>query len=172
MNNILLEGDPGIGKTTLILKIAELLTKYRIGGFFTREIREHGYRVGFRIESFSGKSGILSHIKFSAGPQVGKYRVSMEELNSVGAKAIVDALVKCDVIIIDEIGPMELLSEKFKKATQKALNSPKPVLAVVHWKAKDRLIDETKNREDQETFTVTYQNRNKLPEAIARILAN
>jgi len=67
---------------------------------------------------------------------------------------------------------MELLSDEFKEATRKALKSHKPVLAVVHWKAKDRLIDEAKKREDKETFTVTYENRTKLPEAIARILAD
>jgi nucleoside-triphosphatase len=74
---------------------------------------------------------------------------------------------KCDIIAIDEIGPMELFSEKFKQATRKALESRKPVLAVVHWKAKDRLIIEAKNREDAEIFTVTHEKLDKMPEAIA-----
>jgi len=90
----------------------------------------------------------------------------MEDLNAIGAEAIAEAAEKCDIIAIDEIGPMELFSEKFKQATRKALESRKPVLAVVHWKAIDRLISEAKNRQDAEKFTVTQENRDKLPEAI------
>ena len=74
----------------------------------------------------------------------------------------------CPVVAIDEIGPMELFSEKFKEATRKALESSKPVLAVVHGKARDKLINEAKSRQDSETFTVTQENRNKLPETITQ----
>ena len=75
-------------------------------------------------------------------------------------------LKKCDGIAIDEIGPMELFSGKFKEAVRKALNSRKLVVAVVHWKAKDRLISEAKNRQDAETTTVTMENRDKLHKTI------
>ena len=73
-----------------------------------------------------------------------------------------------DVVAVDEVGTMELFSAKFKEAVRKALKSRKPVLAVVHWKAKDKLISEAKSREDSETFTVTQENRNKLPETITQ----
>ena len=72
----------------------------------------------------------------------------------------------CDVIAIDEIGPMELFSEQFKEATRKALESGKLVFAVVHWKAQDRLIVEARNRPDAELVTVTSENREKLHETI------
>jgi nucleoside-triphosphatase len=61
---------------------------------------------------------------------------------------------------------MELFSEKFKDAVWKALNSRKLVIAVVHWKAEDRLIKEAKNREDAETITVTLENREKINQQI------
>ena len=167
---LLLTGNPGVGKTTVLTKAVNLLKERGLsaGGMISREVREGGTRVGFEIlDLSSGRCGWLAHIKQKTGPQVGKYRVNIEDLNAVGAKAVTDALEKCDAIAIDEIGPMELFSEKFKEATQKALNSRKPVLAVVHWKAKDRLISEAKNREDAEIFVITHENRDELPETIA-----
>ena len=166
MNNILLEGDPGIGKTTLILKIAELLTKYRIGGFFTREIREHGYRVGFRIESFSGKSGILSHIKFSAGPQVGKYRVNIPEFEQIAVNELETALTTASIILIDEIGKMELFSERFKEILPRCFDSKKILIASVLSRSFP-FVDHLKIRSDVKLVKVTSQNRHNLAVILA-----
>ena len=166
---ILLTGNPGVGKTTVLTKAVSTLKQkgYCVGGMISREVREGGTRVGFELLDLNdGRRGWLAHINQKHGPQVGKYRVNLEDLDAIGAEAITEAVAQCDIIAIDEIGPMELFSEKFKQATRKALESRKPVLAVVHWKAKDRLIREAKNREDTEMFTVTQENRDKLPEAI------
>jgi nucleoside-triphosphatase len=167
---LLLTGNPGVGKTTVLTKAVGALKEkgYCVGGMISREVRKGGTRVGFEIlDLSSGRHGWLARINQEHGPQVGKYRVNIEDLDAIGAEAIADAVEKCDIIAIDEIGPMELFSEKFKQATRKALESRKPVLAVVHWKAKDRLIIEAKNREDAEIFTVTHEKLDKMPEAIA-----
>jgi nucleoside-triphosphatase len=167
---LLLTGNPGVGKTTVLLKAVNALKEkgYCVGGMVSREVRENGVRVGFEIlDLHSGRSGWLAHVNQKSGQHVGKYRVNREDLDFIGAKAVEDAVEKCDIIAIDEIGPMELFSEKFKQATLKALESRKPVLAVVHWKARDRLIREAKNREDAEIFTVTHEKQDKMPEAIA-----
>lgn len=166
---ILLTGNPGVGKTTVLTKTVNALKQkgYCVGGMISREVREGGTRVGFELLDLSGgRRGWLARINQEHGPQVGKYRVNMEDLNAIGAEAIAEAAEKCDIIAIDEIGPMELFSEKFKQATRKALESRNPVLAAVHWKARDRLINEAKNRQDAEIFTVTHENRDRLPEAI------
>jgi nucleoside-triphosphatase len=166
---ILLTGNPGVGKTTMLTKTVNVLKQkgYCVGGMISREVREGGTRVGFELLDLrGGRRGWLARINQALGPQVGKYRVNTKDLDAIGAEAIANAVEKCDFIAIDEIGPMELFSEKFKQATLKALESRKPVLAVVHCKAKDRLIREAKNREDAEIFTVTHENRDKLPEAI------
>ncbi len=138
-----------------------------MGGMISCEVRKGGTRVGFEILDLnSGRRGWLAHVNQKSGPQIGRYRVNIQDLNSIGAEAISAAVESCDVIAIDEIGPMELFSEKFKDATRKALESCKLVVAVVHWKAQDRLIVEARKREDAELMTVTYENREKLPEAI------
>jgi nucleoside-triphosphatase len=113
----------------------------------------------------SGKSGWLARANLKTGPQVGNYRVNLGDLDGVGAQAICDALEKADVVVIDEIGPMELFSARFKAATAKALDSTKLVIAVVHMKAHDRMVVQAKGRIDAEIFVVTEENREALPEA-------
>jgi nucleoside-triphosphatase len=167
---LLLTGNPGIGKTTVLMKTVNVLKErgYTVGGMISREVREGGARVGFEIlDLASSRGGWLAHVNQKNGPQVGRYRVNIEDLNTVGAQAIIDAAEKSDVIAIDEIGPMELFSEKFKEVVRKALESRKLVIAVVHWKAKDALLSEAKSRQDAETTTVTLENREKLHKTMA-----
>jgi nucleoside-triphosphatase len=167
---LLLTGNPGVGKTTVLMKTVNFLKERGIcvGGMISREAREGGSRVGFEILDLnSGRCGWLAHVNQKAGPQVGKYGVNLDDLNGLGVQAIIDALGNCDVVAVDEVGPMELFSAKFKEAVRKALESRKMVIAVVHWRANDKLIGEAKSREDSETFTVTHENRDKLPEVIA-----
>lgn len=162
---LLLTGSPGIGKTTILLKIVDALKAKgcSVGGMVSREIREGGTRVGFEILNLETKErGWLAHVNQKTGPQVGKYRVNLEDLNKVGVGAIISAVKDCDVVAIDEIGPMELFSEKFKQAVKEAVESCKLVIGVIHWKAKDKLIEMVKAREDAEIFTVTYENRDRL----------
>lgn len=172
---MLLSGSPGIGKTTVLTRIVETLRGkgYTVGGMISREVRSCGTRVGFEILDIAGlRRGWLAHINQPSGPRVGKYRVNIEDLNSVGVEAIVKAIKDADVIAIDEIGPMELFSEKFKQAVKTAVDSKKPLVGVVHWKAKDKLIDEIKIREDAEVHVVNFENRDKLPNAVAEKIAD
>ncbi|MDH7477833.1 MAG: NTPase [Candidatus Bathyarchaeota archaeon] len=166
---LLLTGSPGIGKTTVLLRVVEALKAkgYSVGGMISREVRSCGMRVGFEIlDLSSSRRGWLAHVNQNVGPQVGKYRVNLADLDAVGAEAILKAVEECDVIAIDEIGPMELFSEKFRLAVKKAVESTKPIIGVVHWKARHRLIDEVRAREDVEIFAVTYENRDKMHEII------
>jgi nucleoside-triphosphatase len=122
----LLTGSPGIGKTTMLLKIVEALKAKgcSVGGMVSREVRDGGTRVGFEILNLKTKErGWLAHVNQKTGPQVGKYRVNLEDLNNVGVGAIISAVKDCDVVAIDEIGPMELFSEKFKQAVKDAVES-------------------------------------------------
>ena len=163
---LLLTGNPGVGKTTVLTKILDALKAegYAVGGMISREVREGGVRVGFEVVDIrSGRRGWLAHVQQKSGPQVGRYRVNLEDLNRVGVQAVVAALADCDVVAVDEIGPMELFSGEFKEAVRKVLGSGKLVVAVVHWKARDSLVAEVRKREDAELVVVTVENRDKLP---------
>lgn len=166
---LILTGAPGVGKTTVLAKaVSDLRGRgVNVGGMFSREVREGSTRVGFEIVDVSAaKVGCLASVNQKEGPQVGKYRVNLIDLDSIGAQAINTAVEKSDVVAIDEIGPMELFSNKFKEAAQKALDSGKLVIAVVHQKAQDKLVTEAKNRHDADIFTVTTENRDILHEPL------
>ena len=166
-----LTGRPGVGKTTVLLKIIEELKKqgFRVGGLVSREVREDGSRVGFKvIDLEDGREGWLAHIRQSVGPRIGKYRVCMSDLESIGVEAILKAARKADVVVIDEVGPMELFSQSFKRAVSEALESGKIVLGTIHYRIKDSFISEIKERRGVVIFEVTRENREALPEIIIR----
>jgi len=168
---LILTGAPGIGKTTVLIKTVEALKAkgVNVGGMISREVREGNVRVGFEIiDLTNNKQGCLANVKQKDGPQIGKYHVNLEDLEDIGVTAITEAVEKCAVVAIDEIGPMELFSEKFKEAVKKALASSKVVLAVVHAKARDPLIYEAKQRDDAEIFTVTLDNRDSLTKELKK----
>ena len=167
MNRIfLITGRPGIGKTTALLKtVNELKNKgYIVGGMLSREVRENGRRVGFEIIDLStGNKGELAHLNQPTGPQVSKYKVNLADLDQIGVKAIRDGLKGAEVVVIDEIGPMELFSSAFKEAIKDVIHSQKLVLGVIHHSARDRIIDSTKGRNDTEIVEATLENRRGLP---------
>ena len=168
---LLLTGAPGVGKTTVLVKTVDALKAkgVSVGGMISREVREGNMRVGFEsLDLSSGKRGWLAHVNGQSGPQVGRYRVNLNDLDNIGTAAITKALEKCSAVAIDEIGPMELYSQKFKQAVSEALESKKLVVAVVHGKAKDPLVTQVKRRVDAEIFNVTFSNREKLPEELTQ----
>jgi nucleoside-triphosphatase len=167
----LLAGNPGVGKTSAVLRIVESLKAkgYSVGGMVSREARVGRDRVGFEILNLStGKKGWLAHVAQNEGPQVGRYKVNIEDLDAIGVEAITSALTASDVIVIDEIGPMELHSEKFREAAMKAAESSKLLLGVIHWKATDPLLERIKDRGDSEVRVVTIENRENLPVLVVR----
>jgi nucleoside-triphosphatase len=171
---LLLTGNPGIGKTTVLLQVAEGLKAKgcSVGGMISLEVRSCEERVGFEIlDLVNGRRGWLAHVGQKSGPQVGRYRVNLENLDSVGVAAIDEAVESADVVAIDEVGPMELLSKRFREAVRRAVGSQKPVVSVVHWRVKDRLIDEVKKREDAETIEVKVDNRDKLHKTLVEKVA-
>jgi nucleoside-triphosphatase len=163
-------GSPGVGKTTILLKTTNMLKarSFTVGGMVSREVRSCGTRVGFEVKDLhSGKIGWLAHTNQKYGPQVGKYHVNLADLDGIGAEAVQKASKECDIVAIDEVGPMELFSKKFRQAVENAVDDRKPVIATVHWKAEDQLVKKTKARQDAQTFVVTLENRDSLPPAIA-----
>ncbi|MDH5733716.1 MAG: NTPase [Candidatus Bathyarchaeota archaeon] len=162
---IFITGQPGIGKTSVLLKIIEVLKKrgYLVGGMISQEKREMGIRIGFEIIDIStAQRGWLARVAQSNGPRVGKYRVNLDDLKRIGASSILNAIDETDVIVIDEVGPMELFSPAFKQAVIQALKSNKTILGTIHHRAHDSLVNNIRSRKDAEILDVTYENRNTL----------
>jgi nucleoside-triphosphatase len=164
-----LTGRPGVGKSTIILKVVENLTNrnYDVGGFVSREVRDSGSRIGFKVEDLNtGESGWLAHVDRTKGPKVGKYRVDIRDLEDVGVQALLRAIDKSDILVVDEVGPMELYSKAFKAAVRKGIESSKPMLGTVHQRARDPLIKTIKEHKSSEIITVTQENREQLSKVI------
>jgi nucleoside-triphosphatase len=162
---LLLTGKPGTGKTALI-KEAIASTKVNGGGFYTEEIRTEGIRQGFRIVTLHGQEAILADVSISSPYQVSKYRVDTDSLNKVGVSALRQALREADLIVIDEIGKMELLSPQFKEAVTQVINSGKRVLGTIMLNPHP-FADQIKRHPEVETLLVTRDNR---PEVMKRVL--
>jgi len=168
---LFMTGRSGIGKTTVLLNAAEELKAkgYYVGGMISREVRQEGSRVGFEIINFkTGEKGWLAHINQPNGPQVSKYKVNQKDLDSIGVRAIQTALRDADVVVIDEIGPMELFSQAFKQVVMDAMSSSKLVLGVIHQSARDPIIESIRNRDDTFIATTTFENRNDLQNILIR----
>jgi len=173
---IYVTGRPGIGKSTVVFRAIDILKKHglKIGGIFCPEVRgTYGYRVGFKIvDLLSNKEGWLAKKNIRIpGPRIGKYTVIVDNAISIGVKALRDAINYADVIVIDEVGPMELKVNELRKEIVNALKSNKHVIAVVHYRLRDHeIISILRN---YIKFEVTFANRDKLPKIIAdKILSN
>lgn len=130
--NIFITGPPRSGKSTLIGEVIDDLD-LRAEGLRTPEMRKEGRRVGFKLLDIKSEDeGILAHIDIEEGPKVSKYRVNIEDLERFTRRALKNRSDECEVLIIDEIGTMELYSSVFEKTVKELLKSKILVLAVLH----------------------------------------
>ncbi len=153
-------GQPGSGKTAVI-KEALARTKVKGGGFYTEEIRTLGIRQGFRIATLDGRDAILAHVRISSPHRIGKYKVDIDALDIVGISAVRRALTENDLIVIDEIGKMELLSPGFREIVAQAMNSGKKVLGTIMLNHHPS-ADEIKRHPQAEVLLVTRDNHTEV----------
>lgn len=168
---ILLTGPPGIGKTTLIRRVIDQLD-VDAGGFYTTEMRDavSGRRIGFRIHTLDGRTAVLASVDIEGQPRISKYGVDLAALNEVAVISIRTAVRTKNLVVIDEIGPMELLSDVFRDAVSEALDSDVSVLGTIAQRSRP-VADQIKTRSDVTIIEVSYDNRDELSEEIrARML--
>ena len=160
--NLLISGRPGVGKTTLIQRTLEQLPGVEVGGFYTSEITQNGVRAGFSIKDFKGKEGLLAHVRLNgSNNRVGKYGVNVKDIDKIAVSAIRGALGKSDVLVIDEIGKMELCSRAFRRAVIQALDSDTPVLGTLQTSG-DPFLERIRARPDLQIMAMTERNRDGL----------
>jgi len=161
-----LTGEPGCGKTTLIREVLARSNK-SAGGFYTQEIRSAGVRQGFKIVTLDGKTATLAHTDIRSPYRVSKYGVDLANMEELAVPAIREATETKDIVIIDEVGKMELFSGSFKEAVIEALQSGKKVLGTIML-ASHPWADKIKELPEVEIVRVTKANRS---EVLAKLLA-
>lgn len=160
MLKIAITGAPGSGKTTLCKRLIEAV-QLKVGGILTQDIRQNRVRVGFEIlDVATGHKGILSHVALKAGPKVGKYTVNAGDIERIAIPAIERALHGADLIVIDEIAPMELKSPAFASTAEKAISGTKPLLVTFKKHCEHPLIARIKR--EFSVYEITLPNRDQL----------
>jgi nucleoside-triphosphatase len=156
----LLSGEPGSGKTTIIKEVLSKVNK-SAGGFYTEEVRSQDVRQGFKIVTLDGKNAVLAHTSVRSPHRVSKYCVDIDSIDKVAVPALKQAIQSKDIIVIDEIGKMELFSPSFEDAVIEALQSEKKVLGTIML-ASHPWADKIKERPEVEVIQVTRFNRNEV----------
>jgi nucleoside-triphosphatase len=157
---ILLTGRPGCGKTTLIKRVANNLLQ-RAGGFYTEEIRDGGTRAGFRIVTLDGEEAVFAHVDFKTPNRLGKYGLDLSALERIGVSPIRQAVRARRLVVIDEIGPMEIRSAIFREAVNEALKGGVSILATIFARPLP-FTDAIKSRSDVKLIEVRPDNRERL----------
>jgi nucleoside-triphosphatase len=165
--NILITGYPGVGKTTLIRKLAAELAPFRPAGFYTAEIREKGIRHGFELVDLDGRKFVLAHVDLETAHRVGKYGVDIDGFEHYLASSNL-LHPGSDLVIIDEIGKMECLSTRFRETLNQIVKSPALLIATIAYKGEGTIAD-LKRRPDVTLFEITLRNRDTIRPAILEI---
>ena len=158
--NLFIAGTPGVGKTSLLREVT-LSKRERIGGFYTDHMLTGRMRKGFVMRTFDGQERVLASKGMKSSHQLGKYGVDINALENVGIPALKLALMAKDMIVIDEIGSMEMMSERFRQTLLECLTSTKPVLATIR-AASQPFSDQVKKFSDTQTITLTKANYNQV----------
>src|SRR5210317_2017818 len=154
----LITGKPGVGKTTLVQEIIKRMGSVNMAGFYTSEIRCSGSRLGFELQGLNGGCRTLAHVDIDSRHRVGRYGVDKDGFEEF--LTTLDLLnPDVELIVIDEIGKMELFSNCFRNLVCDALNADKQVLATIALTGND-FIREIKQRLDIRLLEVTHANRN------------
>ncbi|MGH9283424.1 MAG: nucleoside-triphosphatase [Acidimicrobiales bacterium] len=163
---LLLEGRPGIGKTTVARRLVTLLRRAGVpaGGFTTAELRTGGRREGFLVEAASGARARLAHVDLPGPPRVGRYGVDLAAFERIALPAL-RAPRTGGVVVVDELGKMELASAAFRDAATQLLERDVAVVATVH-QAHDRFTEALRRRPDIRLVRVTEATRDALPEQL------
>jgi len=165
--NILVTGRPGCGKTTLVVRVQERLAAggFKVGGFVTEEIREGSQRVGFEVRDLRGDTAILAHTRYKGKHRVGRYGVDVEAFEGIALNALNTGKKEADLIVVDEIGRMELASAAFRTALLELLDSPLPLLATAH-AGKDPFTASIVERDDVTVYRLNAAERDQVLEVI------
>ncbi|KAG0582694.1 hypothetical protein KC19_3G077800 [Ceratodon purpureus] len=175
--NVFVTGQPGVGKTSLVLNAVKKLPQEAVAGFYTLEARnpKTGEKIGLDVETFGGERAPLSRLRRGCGPKVGKYYFALEAFE----KTVLPLLTPSKAIklhVVDEVGRMELQSDQFKESLMALLASPQVAvfgsLPACRFGHDLPFVEAIKRRPDTAILTLTKSNRDAAALQVEDLLKN
>ncbi len=157
---------PRSGKSTLLKK---LITNFdQKVGFITNEVRKYGDRVGFELENHKGEKSMLANVDFKTNLKVSRYFVDIKNLDEIIPS--LEKFNESDFLFLDEIGQMELFSERFKILVKKYFDSPNTCIATLSKVYNDEFTEVIKKRNDIFLIEINEENRNEKEKYLETLL--
>jgi len=166
-------GLPGSGRTELLLTIVDMLAaeNVKVGGVITEPILEEGKVTGFKMVDFITKEeAVIAGVSITSKHRINEFGIDLDTMGMFSVNAIKRAVYQSDLVIIDEIGRIQLKSEYFNKAVLNALKSSKPMIMTIYRKSRSSLLQDIRRRDDIRMLEVTPVNRGILPFKIFKVL--
>jgi nucleoside-triphosphatase len=171
---VFVTGAPGVGKTTLMQRIHDHYKNkgLRVDGMVTREVRKGDERIGFKITDLSsGAEGWLARMGDNVGPRIGKYSVDSEDLEEIGVGALKRAAERsADLVLVDEIGPMEMTSSAFRDTLAKLLSTGRNVIATVKYGSRYPEVERSPGFVEAARLEISRDNREEVMQKILSIV--
>ena len=170
---IIVTGEPGIGKTTLIKRLVKALND-KVIGFWTEEVRDPKTkkRIGFKIKTTEGKESVFASKTFTSKHLVGSYGVNLQRFESLALPILQKAIQEKKIVIIDEVGKMELFSKPFKELVRSLIYDPsKDMIITIPIRDVDALVAEIRRLKGSVLLEVTKENRDSLLEEILSLIS-
>lgn len=169
-------GLPGAGKTYALQRIIDKLREedpeLRIGGMIDEPVIDGKHRVGFTVRDLmTDEKEIFAHNDYESRIMVGKIGMDVSKFDPIAVNALKNAAAECDIIVIDEVGKLEVESEAFVETVREVLDAEKPMIITLHKKSRNPLLQDIRRRDDVRILEITPTNRNLLPNKILRLMS-
>ncbi|AGI47683.1 putative nucleotide kinase [Thermoplasmatales archaeon BRNA1] len=169
-------GLPGSGKTYTLKSVIKMLTsdgKVTVGGMIDEKINDGTgrHKIGIQVRNIlTDESVVFANPETESKIMVGNLGVDLALFESVSIEAIKTACEQCDIVVIDEVGKVEVESQAFVDAVKEALDVDKPMIITLHKKSRNPLLQDIRRRDDVRILEVTPTNRKLLPYKIVRLM--
>lgn len=171
---LLLTGAPRSGKSTLVRRLLEAFPGNAGGMMVSELLGPNGRRCGFELQGVWRPAGgplgvaertLLAHEDLGSDLRLGRYAISEPAL-LLAVRVLDAAMHEGGLVVIDEIGPLQLVSPAFADAVLRCLDSSNDLLATLA-QFEDPFVRKLKSRPGVRVVEVNRHNRQHLAEGLA-----
>lgn len=166
--NIVVTGKPGCGKTSVCERLVVEFEKrgFKCGGVLCPEAKTEARDMGkIAVNVLTKEKRMLAVLDdYARGVRVGRYRISPQGIDF--AKRVIQDAGNCDIVFIDEIGPLELSGSGVLEAAKSAIESASTAIVVV----RNSLLDVFVERLMLGGFTVFEVDKDNRDVVVDRIM--